>query len=615
MRIVIAGAGAVGGYIGARLARAGADVVLFARGPHLQAMQSRGLRVTSVDGDFEVRPHVTGDLASIGTVDVVFLGVKAHGLTALAPALRPLFGPDTVVVSTQNGVPWWYFQNYGGELDGLHLERVDPGGVIASSIEPRRVVGSLAYFATDIAEPGVIHHTEGNRISFGEPDGSKSERAKAIAEALIAAGFRCPVTARFRHEIWVKLLGNVAFNPISALTGGTLEELARHPDTSKVIREIMTETEAVAAKLGLEMPISIDQRMAGAEKVGAHKTSMLQDLEAGRPLELEAVVGAVVELGERLGVPMPSTCAVYACAKMMIANLQYAWTLFVNPLQAGTGWKLSDIQVAFTLFILCQTWVQPLDGWLIDRLGPRGFITAAGVLCGLGWAGMGYATSLPMLYVLYCLAGTGEAFVYSGSIGSALKWFKEKRGLASGIMAAGFGGGTALFIPVIQSMLRDSGYQHTFLVTGIFQGVVIAIVAQFLRHPAAEAPAAGQASSKATAPVKKQYTTMEVLRTPQFYVMYIAFILMATGGLLVTANAGPMAKSWGFSITLAATLGPLANGAARIFWGWASDRFGRENTMILTFVLQACCLVAVATNQPGESCPSVATLVAVYFTW
>jgi len=162
----------------------------------------------------------------------------------------------------------------------------------------------------------VIHHTEGNRISFGEPDGSKSARAKAIAEALIAAGFRCPVTARFRHEIWVKLLGNVAFNPISALTGGTLEELVRHAETSKVVREIMTETEAVAGKLGIEMPISIDQRMAGAEKVGAHKTSMLQDLEAGRPLELEAVVGAVVELGDRLGVPMPATRAVYACAKM-----------------------------------------------------------------------------------------------------------------------------------------------------------------------------------------------------------------------------------------------------------------------------------------------------------
>jgi 2-dehydropantoate 2-reductase len=233
------------------------------------------------------------------------------------PQLPPLFGPDTIVVSTQNGVPWWYFQNYGGELDGLRLERVDPGGVIASTIEPRRILGSLAYFATDLAEPGVIHHTEGNRISFGEPDGTKSERAKTIAEALIAAGFRCPVTPRFRHEIWVKLLGNVAFNPISALTGGTLEELVRHPDTSRLVRELMIETETVARKLGIELPISIDQRMAGAEKVGAHKTSMLQDYEAGRPMELEAVVGAVVELGDRLGVPMPCTRAVYACAKLL----------------------------------------------------------------------------------------------------------------------------------------------------------------------------------------------------------------------------------------------------------------------------------------------------------
>jgi 2-dehydropantoate 2-reductase len=280
-------------------------------------MQERGLRVVSADGDFEVTPQVSGDLAAIGRADVVVLGVKAHSLTGLAPQLHPLLGPDTVVVSTQNGIPWWYFQGHGGELDGLRLERVDPGGVIAANIEARRVVGSLAYFATDIAEPGVIHHTEGNRISFGEPNGTKSERAKAIAEALIAAGFRCPVTTRFRHEIWVKLLGNVAFNPISALTGGTLEELVRHPDTSTLVRELMTETEAVAARLNIELPISIDQRMAGAEKVGAHKTSMLQDFEAGRPMELEAVVGAVVELGDRLGVTMTATRAVYACAKML----------------------------------------------------------------------------------------------------------------------------------------------------------------------------------------------------------------------------------------------------------------------------------------------------------
>ena len=317
MKFVIAGAGAIGGYIGALLTRSGTDVLLFARGPHLCAMQERGLRVISPLGDFEVSPKVTGDLSTIGHADVVVLGVKAHSLTSLAPQLRPLFGPDTVVVSTQNGIPWWYFQTHGGELDGLCLERVDPGGVIASSIEPRRVVGSLAYFATDIVEPGVIRHTEGNKISFGEPDGTKSDRLRRIVEPLIAAGLRCPITPRFRHEIWVKLLGNVAFNPISALTGATLEQLARHADVSRVIRDIMTETEAVAARLGIELSISIDQRMAGAEKVGPHKSSMLQDLEAGRPLELEAVVGAVVELGERLGVAMPVTQTVYACAKML----------------------------------------------------------------------------------------------------------------------------------------------------------------------------------------------------------------------------------------------------------------------------------------------------------
>ena len=314
MRIVIAGAGAIGGYIGARLARAGAEVVLFARGPHLQAMKER---VISPDGDFEVRPQVTGDLNAIGRADVVFLGVKAHALTGLVPQLRPLFGPDTAVVSTQNGIPWWYFQGYGGELDGLRLERVDPGGVVAAAIEPRRVVGSLVYFSTDIAEPGVIHHTEGNRISFGEPDGTRSERVRRIAEALIAADFRCPVTTRFRHEIWVKLLGNVAFNPISALTGATLVDIVRHPDASRLVRDVMAETEQVAAKLDIELPISIDQRMAGAEKVGAHKTSMLQDLEAGRPMELEAVVGSVVELADRLSVPVPATRAVYAAAKLL----------------------------------------------------------------------------------------------------------------------------------------------------------------------------------------------------------------------------------------------------------------------------------------------------------
>jgi 2-dehydropantoate 2-reductase len=317
VRIVIAGAGAIGGYIGARLALNGADVTLFARGAHLQAMRERGLRIRSHDGDFDVKPRVTGDLRSIGQADVLILGVKAHSLPQLASQLPPLFHNDTVVVSTQNGIPWWYFQRHDGELAGWRLERVDPGGVIASAIGPGRIVGSLAYFATEIVEPGVIQHIEGNRISFGEPDGSRSERCRAIAEVLIAAGFRCPISTRIRHEIWVKLLGNVAFNPISALTGATLVEMTRHPEVSRLARDVMGEAGAVASQLGIELPISIDQRMAGAEKVGAHKTSMLQDLEAGRPLELEAIVGAVVEIGERLGVPMPATRAVYACTKLL----------------------------------------------------------------------------------------------------------------------------------------------------------------------------------------------------------------------------------------------------------------------------------------------------------
>ncbi len=290
-------------------------------------------------------------------------------------------------------------------------------------------------------------------------------------------------------------------------------------------------------------------------------------------------------------------------AMIMIANLQYAWTLFVKPLQAGTGWKLSDIQGAFTLFILFQTWVQPLDGWLIDRLGPRGFISAAGLLCGLGWAGLGYVTTLPMLYTMYCMAGIGAAFVYSGSIGSALKWFKDRRGLASGIMAAGFGGGTALFIPIISSTIATRGYQTTFIATGLVSG---SGDRRRRAVPAASARRRPRRGGQGRRPAGSQlgrehFTTLEMLRTPQFYVMYAMFVLMATGGLLVTANAGPIARSWGFTagaLTLAATLSPLANGASRIFWGWASDHIGRETTMIIAFLLQAMCLLLVLVARP-----------------
>jgi len=317
VKFLIAGAGAIGAYIGARMARAGMDVTLFARGPHLRAMLQHGVRVKSAEGDFEARPHVVGALAEAGPVDVVFLGVKAHSLPQLAPQLHSVLGPETTVVSTQNGVPWWFFQEFTGPGEGIRLERVDPGGVISAAIEPRRVLGSIVYFSTEIIEPGVILHTEGNRISLGEPDGTRSSRSRTIADALIAAGLRCPVTTHIRNEIWVKILGNVAFNPISALTRATLVQMVRDPEVAGLVRNIMQEAVAVAERLGLELAVTIDQRMAGAAKVGEHKTSMLQDLEAGRPLELEAVVGAVVELGERLGLPMPHTRTVYACAKLL----------------------------------------------------------------------------------------------------------------------------------------------------------------------------------------------------------------------------------------------------------------------------------------------------------
>src|ERR1700676_290246 len=292
MKFLIAGAGAIGAYIGARMAQAGFDVTLFARGPHLRAMQERGVQVKSAEGDFLARPTIVGSLEEVGPVDAVFLGVKAHGLPQLAPQLRPVLGPDTTVVSTQNGIPWWYFQGFGGEWEGLRLESVDPAGVISSAIPARQVIGSIVYFSTEITAPGVVQHIEGNRISLGEPDGSRSDRSRGIAEALIASGLRAPVTTRLRHEIWVKVLGNASFNPVSALTRATLAQMVRDPGVSSVIRNIMQEVEAVSGKLGMELPITIDQRIAGAEKVGEHKTSMLQALEGGGPMELEALVGA-----------------------------------------------------------------------------------------------------------------------------------------------------------------------------------------------------------------------------------------------------------------------------------------------------------------------------------
>lgn len=331
MKFLIAGAGAIGAYVGARMARAGYDVTLFARGPHLRAMKEHGVQVKSSEGDFVARPNIAESLEEAGLVDVVFLAVKAHGLPQLAPQLKSVLGPETTVVSTQNGIPWWYFQGFGGEWDGLRLERVDPGGIISSAIEARRVIGSIVYLATEITSPGVIQHIEGNRISLGEPDGSRSERIRKIAEVLVASGLRSPITTRLRHEIWVKVLGNASLNPVSALTRATIVQMIRDPGVCSVIRGIMEEVEAVSTRLGMELPISIDQRIVGAEKVGEHKTSMLQDLEAGRPMELEALVGSVVELGERVGLPMTVTKTVYHSAKLLARSAANRDTSTTKP--------------------------------------------------------------------------------------------------------------------------------------------------------------------------------------------------------------------------------------------------------------------------------------------
>ncbi|MEP7351865.1 MAG: 2-dehydropantoate 2-reductase [Acidobacteriota bacterium] len=330
MRFLVAGAGAIGAYVGARLARSGEDVTLFARGAHLAAMRDHGVRVVfehaahaegekpeAPEEDFVVHPRVIGNLAEAGELDVIILGVKAHGLTGLAPSITPLIGPNTTVLSTQNGIPWWYFQADTGEFANLHLESVDPGGVIGNAIPYKHVAGSLVYFATDLAEPGVVRHIEGNRITLGEPDGTRSDRIKAIAEALIKSGLRAPVTTRLRGEIFVKLLGNAAFNPLSALTRATLVRMARDPDLRALVVKIMTEVETIGTRLGIKLPISIDQRIAGAEAVGEHKTSMLQDVELGRPIELECIAGALVELGRKLAIPTPHLDTIYASTKLL----------------------------------------------------------------------------------------------------------------------------------------------------------------------------------------------------------------------------------------------------------------------------------------------------------
>jgi 2-dehydropantoate 2-reductase len=321
MKFVVVGAGAIGAYAGALLQLAGEDVTLIARGPHLRAMQERGVHLQLATGNLDARPRVIEDIAQAGTADVILLTLKAHSLTEMAPRISPILGPDTAVVTMQNGIPWWYFYRHGGEWEGTHLESVDPGGTIEKHIESSRVVGSVVYIATIISEPGVVKHIEGNRVSIGEPDGSKSERCRLISDAFGRAGLRCPVRSNIRQEIWVKLMGNVAFNPISALTRATLLEIIECPETRALASSIMREVETMAARLGIDLGISIEQRIAGAARVGHHKTSMLQDVESGRPMELDAIAGAVVELGQKLGIDVPCSQSVYACARLLAATL------------------------------------------------------------------------------------------------------------------------------------------------------------------------------------------------------------------------------------------------------------------------------------------------------
>ena len=306
-------------------------------------------------------------------------------------------------------------------------------------------------------------------------------------------------------------------------------------------------------------------------------------------------------------------------AMVMIANLQYAWTLFVEPMRAANMWQRSELNAAFALFIFLQTFVQPLDGWLMDRMGPRIFITIAGVFCGFGWSLLGYAETITQVKIYYALAGIGAAFVYSGCVGSALKWYPTRRGFAAGLIAAGFGGGSGVLNILIRYMVPTYGYKITFLYTGIVQGLIIAIVAQFLRHPDASfvPPKAAAAASTKSRRNAENFTTGEMLGKPHFYILYLMFVTVATGGLYLTANQASIAGDWNMAgiVGTIVVLGPLANGASRIFWGWVSDSLGRENTMVVAFLLQAISLVSVATIGRQSATLFAITLTATFFTW
>jgi len=323
MKFAVVGAGSIGGYLGARLALAGEEVTFIARRANLDAIRAYGMKLIEEDGTERIAREVraTQSTQEAGPQDVVLLAVKAHQVGDVAKDVRALFGPETAVVTLQNGIPWWYFYKHGGDFEGRSVRSVDPEGVAAANIENERIIGSVVYPAAELVAPGVVKVVEGNRFPIGEPDGSESPRARKISEALIRADLKSPILPDIRSEIWLKLWGNLTFNPISALTHATLVDICQFPLSRDLAAGMMSEAQAVAEKLNIRFRVTLEKRIAGAEKVGKHKTSMLQDIEHGRAIELEALVGSVVEMGRLTQTPTPHIDAVYACAALLARSL------------------------------------------------------------------------------------------------------------------------------------------------------------------------------------------------------------------------------------------------------------------------------------------------------
>lgn len=315
MKICIFGSGAIGSYLGVRLHQAGAEVSLIARGAHLAAMQERGLRLI-VDGREEVaRLTCTDDPRRLGPQDYVFICLKAHSVPGAVDSIRPLLGPETAIVTAVNGIPYWYFYKHGGEFEGRTLETIDPGGRQWKVFGPERAIGCVVYPATEVVEPGVVQHVYGDKFPLGEPDGTSSDRVQRLSAVMEAGGLKAPVRDRIRDEIWLKLWGNLCFNPISALTHATLDVITRDPDTRALARAMMLEAKAIGDRLGVHFRVDVERRIDGAGAVGAHKTSMLQDLERGRPMEIDALVSVVQEMGRMVGVPTPHIDIVLALVR------------------------------------------------------------------------------------------------------------------------------------------------------------------------------------------------------------------------------------------------------------------------------------------------------------